>query len=52
LTASIGIAVFPTDAKTPKDIVQRADEMMYLVKQSGRDNLATVANGIIGAHEA
>ncbi len=48
LTASIGIAAFPTDAATPKDVVQRGDEMMYLVKQSGRDNIATVGEGVVG----
>lgn len=51
LTASIGIAVFPGDAGTPKDIVQRGDEMMYLVKQSGRNNIAVVGEGVVGSEE-
>ncbi len=51
LTASIGIAAFPADATTPKDIVQRADEMMYIVKQSGRDNIAIVGSGVVGTDD-
>ncbi len=52
LTASIGITAYPVDANTPKDIVQRADEMMYQVKQSGRDNIAVVGKGVVGFAEA
>ncbi len=48
LTASIGISVFPADGTTPKDIVQRGDEMMYIVKQAGRDNIAIMGTGLIG----
>ena len=48
LTASIGIATYPVDATSPKDIVQRSDEMMYQVKQSGRDNIAVFGQGLIG----
>lgn len=48
LRASIGIAGFPRDATTPQDIVQRADELMYQVKQSGRDNIAVAGLGLVG----
>jgi diguanylate cyclase (GGDEF)-like protein len=48
LRASIGIAGYPHDASTPQDIVQRADELMYQVKQSGRDNIAVAGLGIVG----
>lgn len=51
LTASVGIAVYPADATTPKDIVQCGDEMMYLVKQSGRDNIAIMGKGVVGLEE-
>jgi len=51
LTASIGIATYPADATNPKDIVQRSDEMMYAVKQSGRDNIAVSGKGIIGPED-
>jgi diguanylate cyclase (GGDEF)-like protein len=51
LRASIGIASFPADATSPQAIVQRADEMMYQVKQAGRDNIALVGTGIVGSGE-
>lgn len=51
LRASIGIASFPGDAVSPQTIVQRADEMMYRVKQSGRDNIAVAGMGIAGSEE-
>ena len=49
--ASIGIATYPADATTPQAIVQRADEMMYSVKQAGRDNIAVSGLGIVGLDE-
>jgi diguanylate cyclase (GGDEF)-like protein len=51
LRASIGVATYPEDATTPQGIVQRADEMMYAVKQSGRDNIAVRGLGIVGLDE-
>jgi diguanylate cyclase (GGDEF)-like protein len=51
LRASIGIATYPQDATTPQAIVQRADEMMYAVKQGGRDNIAVPGLGIVGRDE-
>src|SRR5690606_25619014 len=36
LSLSIGIAEYPTDAKTSRDIIEFADEMMYISKKSGR----------------
>ena len=51
LRASIGIASFPLDAVSPQAIVQRADEMMYQVKQAGRDNIALAGMGIVGSGE-
>ena len=48
LRASIGIATYPGDATMPQAIVQRADEMMYSVKQNGRDNIAVSELGIVG----
>lgn len=52
LRASIGIATYPADAKTPEAIIQRADEMMYEVKQNGRDNIAVAGMGIVGLSDA
>lgn len=48
LRASIGIAAYPHDATTPSEIVQRADELMYQVKQAGRDNIAISGRGLVG----
>jgi diguanylate cyclase (GGDEF)-like protein len=36
MSASIGIAEYPTDAKTSKEIIQLADNMMYESKKAGR----------------
>jgi diguanylate cyclase (GGDEF)-like protein len=36
LSASIGIARFPDDAKKREDILAMADQMMYKAKKSGR----------------
>lgn len=43
LTVSIGIAEYPTDAKSAKEIIQFADEMMYLSKKSGRGRVFHVS---------
>ena len=51
LRASIGVAGFPADAVSPQTLVQRADEMMYQVKQAGRDNIALAGVGIVGREE-
>jgi diguanylate cyclase (GGDEF)-like protein len=51
LRASIGIATYPGDAKTTQAIVQHADEMMYAVKQAGRDNIAVFGMGVVGLND-
>src|SRR5438477_1352261 len=45
--ASIGVATYPHDAKTPQDIIRQADEMMYLVKNSSRDNIGIASRGVM-----
>jgi len=40
LTASFGIATFPDDAKTKEDVIRMADQAMYRVKRSTRDDIA------------
>src|SRR5256886_6355961 len=45
--ASIGVATYPHDAKTPKDIIRQADERMYLVKKSSRDNIGIAQRGLL-----
>ncbi len=38
--ASFGVAAFPDDAKTPDDLLTRADQAMYRVKADGRGGVA------------
>ena len=45
--ASIGLATYPHDAKTPHDVIRQADEMMYLVKNSTRDNIGIAQRGVL-----
>ena len=45
--ASIGLATYPHDAKTPKDVIRQADEMMYLVKNTTRDNIGIAQRGVM-----
>ncbi len=45
--ASMGLATYPHDAKTPHDIIRQADEMMYMVKNSTRDNIGIAQRGVV-----
>lgn len=47
LRASMGLATFPNDAQTPQEIIRQADEMMYMVKNSTRDNIGVAARGLM-----
>ena len=51
LRASIGIACYPSDGITAQELVHRADELMYQVKQGGRDNIAVTGSGLVGSEE-
>src|SRR5215831_9257485 len=44
--ASIGLATYPHDAKSPHDIIRQADEMMYMVKNSTRDKIGIAQRGV------
>jgi diguanylate cyclase (GGDEF)-like protein len=46
IRASIGLATYPHDAKSPHDIIRQADEMMYVVKNSTRDNIGIAQRGL------
>jgi diguanylate cyclase (GGDEF)-like protein len=46
ITASIGIASYPTDARTEDELVQRADEALYWVKSKGRDGVASYQEAV------
>lgn len=44
---SMGLATYPEDAKSSHEIIRQADEMMYVVKNSSRDNIAVAQQGIL-----
>jgi diguanylate cyclase (GGDEF)-like protein len=46
VTASFGVASFPADGRTRKEILRMADEAMYLVKNSTRNGIALAGEGI------
>jgi diguanylate cyclase (GGDEF)-like protein len=45
--ASIGLATYPHDAKSPHEIIRQADKMMYAVKNTTRDNIGVAQRGVI-----
>lgn len=47
LTASLGIATYPGDARTKAEMIRLADEAMYLVKNTSRNNIAAAHVGIL-----
>jgi diguanylate cyclase (GGDEF)-like protein len=48
VTASFGVAAFPIDGRTRKELLLRADEAMYVVKNTTRNNIALAGQGIRG----
>src|SRR3954471_14896136 len=44
---STGLATYPEDAKSSHEIIRQADEMMYMVKNSSRDNIAVAQQGML-----
>jgi len=47
VSASIGLATYPHDARDAHDIIRQADEMMYLVKNTTRDNIGIAQRGLM-----
>ncbi len=47
VTASVGVASYPTDSRTKAELLHLADEAMYLVKNTTRDSVAAAALGIV-----
>ena len=46
VTASFGVAGFPADGRTRKEILRMADEAMYMVKNTTRNSIALAGEGI------
>jgi diguanylate cyclase (GGDEF)-like protein len=44
LTASLGVATFPGDARTPEELVRNADRALYVAKSKGK-NLVEIYRG-------
>jgi diguanylate cyclase (GGDEF)-like protein len=47
LTASVGVASYPTDSRTKAELLHLADEAMYLVKNTSRDCVAAAGVGLL-----
>lgn len=47
LTACFGLATYPTDAKSKAELIRMADEAMYLVKNTTRNNIAAANYGVL-----
>jgi len=45
--ASLGMATYPHDATTPHEVIRQADNMMYEVKNTTRDNIGMVRRGVV-----
>jgi diguanylate cyclase (GGDEF)-like protein len=41
LSTSVGIATFPHDGKGPGEVIQAADQALYVAKKAGRNRVAT-----------
>jgi predicted signal transduction protein with EAL and GGDEF domain len=51
VTASVGVATFPTDGSTSADVLVAADRACFVAKRAGRDRVATAAEGLALAAE-
>jgi diguanylate cyclase (GGDEF)-like protein len=49
MMASFGISSYPEDGSSIQEIIGAADEMMYLVKNSSRGNIAVAQRGFVQA---
>jgi diguanylate cyclase (GGDEF)-like protein/excisionase family DNA binding protein len=51
VTASVGVATFPTDGATTAEVLLAADRACFVAKRGGRDRVATAAEGLALAAE-
>jgi len=47
ITPSVGLAAYPIDSRTKEGLLHLADEAMYLVKNTNRDDVAVANQGIL-----
>ena len=47
VTASFGVASFPGDGRSRKELLRMADEAMYLVKKNERNSIAVAGQGML-----
>ncbi len=47
ITASVGVASYPTDSRTKAELLHLADDAMYLVKNTTRDCVAVAGMGLL-----
>ena len=45
--ASIGVATYPHDGRSAHDVIRQADGVMYMVKNSTRDNIGVAQRGML-----
>lgn len=50
LTCSAGIAEFPNDGATVRDLIAKADQALYRAKQTGKNRLLTTWDVVSGGH--
>jgi diguanylate cyclase (GGDEF)-like protein/excisionase family DNA binding protein len=51
ITASVGVATFPSDGTTADEVLLAADRACFVAKRDGRDRVATAAEGLALAAE-
>jgi diguanylate cyclase (GGDEF)-like protein len=51
VTASVGVAAYPSDSRTKAELLHLADEAMYLVKNTTRDSVAASGVGMLSQHK-
>ena len=49
VTASVGVAAYPSDSRTKAELLHLADEAMYMVKNTTRDSVAACGTNAIPA---
>ena len=49
VTASVGVATLPDDARTPEELLRHADSALYAAKDAGRDRVVAFAGRVMVA---